>query len=217
MGRQRNSVKKIIQIFIFICVVLVSGRFGMAQENGVLNNEIGLRVGTMAPDFTGETYRGTTVKLSELYKDGLVVLILYRGAWCPYCNVHLRSFQEKFEEFKSLDANILAVSVDKPQYAQKTVQDDALSFEVISDPSAEILEKYNAIYRVPDDLADKYLNEYKIDLEMHSGRKDHVIAVPATYVIDTTGKIAFAYTNVDYKVRTEPEEVLNFLRELNKQ
>ena len=189
----------------------------MAQENGVLNNEIGLRIGTMAPDFTGETYRGTTVKLSELYKDGLVVLILYRGAWCPYCNVHLRSFQEKFEEFKSLDANILAVSVDKPQYAQKTVQDDALSFEVISDPSAEILEKYNAIYRVPDDLADKYLNEYKIDLEMHSGRKDHAIAVPATYVIDTTGKIVFAYANVDYKVRAEPEEVLKFLRKMDRQ
>ena len=52
---------------------------------------------------------------------------------------------------------------------------------------------------------------------MSSGRKDHVIAVPATYVIDSTGKIVFAYTNVDYKVRTEPEEVLMILKDMDKQ
>ena len=186
----------------------------MAQEQNVSNNEIGSQVGTTAPDFTGETYRGTTVRLSDLYLNGPVVLIFYRGAWCPYCNLHLKAFQGKFTEFKDLGVTILAVSVDKPQYAQKTVQDDALGFEVISDPGAEILEKYNVIYRVPPDLANKYLNEYKIDLQIHSGRNDHIIAVPATYVIDKTGKIVFAYANEDYKVRTQPQEIIDFLRSL---
>jgi len=214
MGWQRNNVKKITRIFIFACAVLMSGGLVMAQEQNVSNNEIGLQVGTTAPDFTGETYRGTTVRLSDLYLNGPVVLIFYRGAWCPYCNLHLKAFQGKFTEFKDLGVTILAVSVDKPQYAQKTVQDDALGFEVISDPGAEILEKYNVIYRVPPDLANKYLNEYKIDLQIHSGRNDHIIAVPATYVIDKTGKIVFAYTNEDYKVRTQPQEIIDFLRSL---
>ncbi len=188
----------------------------MAQKSIHSEKEIGLQVGTIAPDFMGETYQGNTVRFSDLYKNGPVVLIYYRGAWCPYCNLHLRAFQERFDDFKALGATLLAVSVDKPEYAAKTVQDDALGFEVISDPGAEILEKYNVIYRVPEDLAEKYLDEYKIDLEKHSGRKDHVIAIPATYVIDKTGKIVFAYANEDYKVRTEPREILIFLENMNK-
>lgn len=216
MGWQRNKVNKIAGIFILAYTVLTIGGLIMAQKGNIPSKDIGLQVGTTAPDFIGKTYRGTTIRLSDLYKDGYVVLIFYRGAWCPYCNLHLRAFQDMFKKFEALDTTILAVSVDKPQYAQKTVQDDALRFEVLSDPGAEILEKYNVIYRVPDDLADQYLNEYKIDLEKHSGRKDHVIAVPATYVIDTNGTIVFAFANVDYKVRTEPEEVLMFLKEIDK-
>lgn len=209
-------IKHVIAIFILAGVFPATGGYAMAQEKKISINEIGLKVGNEAPDFTGATYRGGNVRLSDLYKDGPVVLIFYRGAWCPYCNLHLKAFQDKYGEFKAMGTVILAVSVDKPQYAQKTVQDVALGFEVISDPGAEILEKYNAIYHVPDEMAEKYLNEYKIDLEKHSGRKDHVIAVPATYVIDTDGKIVFAYANLDYKVRTQPEEVLKILKEMDK-
>ena len=154
MGRQRNSLKKIIVMFILAGVFSALGGYVMAQEKNIPMNEIGLRVGNEAPDFTGETYRGNTVRLSELYKSGPVVLIFYRGAWCPYCNLHLKAFQDKYGEFEALGAVILAVSVDKPQYAQKTVQDVALGFEVISDPGAEILGKYNVIYRVSDEMAD---------------------------------------------------------------
>jgi peroxiredoxin len=216
MGRQGHSLKNISGILILACVVLALGGQIMAQEQNVYNNDVGLRIGTNAPDFTGETYRGNKVRLSDFYRNGPVVLIFYRGAWCPYCNLHLKAFQDRFADFTALGVTLLAVSVDKPEYSTKTVQDDALGFEVISDPGADILEKYNVIYRVPAELAEKYLNEYKIDLEKHSGRKDHIIAIPATYVIDKTGKIVFAYANEDYKVRTEPREILIFLENMNK-
>jgi len=226
MGGQRFNLRNtkstnikialIAGMVFFIYGVLFTGGEEMAQDTRFSKKEIGLRVGTIAPDFTGETYRGNAVRLSDLYRNGPVVLIFYRGAWCPYCNLHLRAFQQRFNDFKALGATILVVSVDKPEYSTKTVQDDALGFKVISDPGTEILEKYNVIYHVSDELAEKYLNEYKIDLEKHSGRKDHVIAIPATYVIDKTGKIVFGYANEDYKVRTEPQEILNFLENMNK-
>ena len=174
----------------------------------------GLRVGEMAPDFTASTYEGHKIVLSDYYKKGPVVLIFYRGEWCPFCNLHLKSFQNRLKDFKKLGANTLAVSVDKPEYGTKIVQKDSLGFEVVSDPQADILKSYNVIYKVPDGLAKKYLNEYHIDLQAHSGRIDHVIAVPATYVIDRSGRIIFAYANVDYKVRTKPEEVLDILKNL---
>lgn len=196
---------------IAVAVVLfMAPGLGIAQEQ----NAPGLTVGMAAPDFTAPTYEGNKVTLSDYYKKGPVVLIFYRGEWCPYCNVHLKSFQDRLADFKKLGATILAVSVDKQEFGAVTVQKDALGFEVISDPAAEILQAYNVVYKVPDELADKYLNEYHIDLKAHSGREDHVIAVPATYVIDKAGTIVFIYANVDYKVRTKPEEALEVLKSL---
>lgn len=58
------------------------------------------------------------------------------------------------------------------------------------------------------------LKRRAITVPEEPGRKDHIIAVPATYVIDKTGKIVFAYANEDYKVRTQPQEIIDFLRSL---
>lgn len=172
----------------------------------------GLSVGDSAPDFTAPTYDGGMVTLSSAYAKGPVVLIFYRGAWCPFCSLHLKSFQEKKSEFDLLGASIIAVSVDKPEYLKQMSDKNALSFSVVSDAQAEILKNYHVLYTVPAELAEKYKNEYQIDLEAHSGRSDHTIAVPATYVIAPGGKIIFAYSNEDYKVRTKPEEVLDVLK-----
>ena len=57
-----------------------------------------------------------------------------------------------------------------------------------------------------------YKEEYDIGVEAASGRPDHVIAVPATYVINKSGTIVFAYANEDYKVRKSPEEILKILK-----
>ncbi|MGE0267051.1 MAG: peroxiredoxin family protein [Candidatus Omnitrophota bacterium] len=185
-----------------------------ADMNASSMKKIGLDEGAMAPDFEGISYEGKTVKLSEMYQNGPVVLIFYRGAWCPYCVRHLRSFQDRLDEIRALGADVLAVSVDQQEFAQKTVSENTLGFEVITDPAADILKEYNLIFQVPDELAEKYKNEYKIDLELHSGRTDHVIAVPATFIIANDGQIIFAYANEDYKVRTEPQEVIDALKEM---
>ncbi|MCQ9208183.1 MAG: redoxin domain-containing protein [Omnitrophica bacterium] len=210
------KIAGLILAALFLGLCLPGEEKIMAIEPGA-NNPVGgpgLKVGTVAPDFTGVTYMGNKIRLSDVYKNGPVVLIFYRGAWCPYCNLHLQSFQKRLKDFEKLGATILAVSIDKPEYGAETVKDNSLGFEVISDTQANILEAYKVIYKVPDQLAEKYRNEYQIDLEAHSGRTDHLIAIPATYIIDKTGKIVFAYANEDYKVRTQPNEVLDVLEKL---
>jgi len=174
----------------------------------------GLQIGDTAPNFSGDAYEGGTVTLSDLYAKGPVVLIFYRGAWCPYCNLHLKSFQEKLPEIQALGAQVLAVSVDLKEYANETVQKNGLGFEVVSNPDADILKSYGLVFHVPAELEKKYREEYHIDLEKHSGRKDFLIAIPATYVIDTDGRIVFAYASEDYKVRTKPEEVVDVLKSM---
>lgn len=196
-----------------LCVCLILLSFAAVTT---AQTQPGLKAGTKAPDFVALNYEGNPVQLSSLYKQGPVVLLFYRGGWCYYCNIQLRQFQAKLDEFKKYNASLIAVSVDKPLKAAETVKSLSLGFDVISDRQTSILKSYNLIYQVPAELNEKYKNQYNIDLEAASGRADHVISIPATYIIGQTGTIVFAYANEDYKVRTSPEEILRELKKLDK-
>jgi len=174
----------------------------------------GLQAGVEAPDFEALNFKGKKVNLSDLYTDGPVVLIFYRGSWCPYCNAQLHQLQSRIEDFKKYSASLVAVSIDKIDKAAEAVEGNDLEFEIISNPEGDIIEKYDLMYQVPDELNKLYKEKYNIDLEAASGRTDHVIAIPATYIIDTNGIIVFAYANEDYKIRTSVEEILEELEAL---
>lgn len=173
----------------------------------------GLAEGTAAPDFTAPAAEGGEVRLSELLKEGPVVLVFYRGSWCYYCNLQLRDLQAHYPEFEEAGVRLVALSVDKPVKASEMVEAEGYDFTVVSDPQAGVLEKYGLIFTVPEETAKLYKEKYDIDLEEASGRTDHVIAVPAVYIIDRDGTIVYAYANEDYKVRKSAEELLQIIGE----
>jgi hypothetical protein len=83
-------------------------------ENGIEEikaiNETGLKGGDVAPDFELNNALSKPVKLSELLKQGPVVLSWYRGGWCPYCNIQLRHLQNYLPQFKALGASLIAIA-----------------------------------------------------------------------------------------------------------
>jgi len=198
-----------VRNLVFSCVIVVLLASPLFAEEMP-----GLQEGIEAPDFEALNYKGEKVKLSNLYKNGPVVLIFYRGGWCYYCNIQLRELQASLDDFKKYSATLVALSVDKVVKSAESVKEKRLDFEVISNPEGDILEAYDLIYKVPDELNKKYKEKYNIDLEAASGRTDHVIAIPATYIIDTSGTIVFAYANKDYKIRTSVKEILQELEKL---
>jgi len=194
-------------IILILLLVFVPAVIAFSQTPG-------LSVGDQAPDFETKNFKGETFKLSDYYSKGPVLIIFYRGGWCMYCNRQLQSYQQSLDEFEKRGIRIVALSVDKVDNAAKTVEEKELGFEVVSNTNADILEQYGLTYKVPDDLAKMYEEKYSIDLEAASGQTHHVIAIPATYVVDQSGQIIFAYANEDYKVRKSPEEILEFLDNL---
>ncbi|SMB95857.1 alkyl hydroperoxide reductase/thiol specific antioxidant/Mal allergen [Hymenobacter roseosalivarius DSM 11622] len=68
------------------------------------------QVGQTAPDFTLPDAAGNPVALSGLRRQGPVILVFYRGNWCPYCNVQLRAYQQALPQFESYGANLIAIS-----------------------------------------------------------------------------------------------------------
>ena len=76
--------------------------------------------------------------LSGQLEMGPVVLVFYRGDWCPYCNGQLASYAREFEEFEDRGAQLAGISVDPPTNNAGMVGKLQLPFPLLSDPEGEL-------------------------------------------------------------------------------
>jgi len=173
-----------------------------------------LREGEHAPDFALPDATGATVRLYEQLSSGPVVLLFYRGVWCPYCNLEIKAFQSALDEIRAAGANLLAISPQLPDGSLSMQEKHHLQFPVLSDVKSEVSRSYGLCYDLPGNLQDLYRN-FGADLPTINGGGDWVLPIPATYVIATGGRIAKAHVDIDYTKRMEPQDVLNMLATLS--
>ncbi len=164
--------------------------------------------GDTIPDVVLKTTTSADFKLREAVKTKPVVLIFYRGGWCPYCVKHLAAVAGIEKDLTAAGFQILAVSPDLPAKLAETPDREKLTYTLLSDSSAEAAKSFGLTFQVPDELVSKYKNEYKIDLEAASGQTHHLLPHPAVFIIDQKGVIQFAHINPDYKTRLDPAEIL---------
>ncbi|TKH42860.1 alkyl hydroperoxide reductase [Paenibacillus terrae] len=183
------------------------------QDIRTLNATYGLSLGTKAPEFSLLDFTGQTITLSEATAKGPVVLIFYRGSWCPFCNLELQAYQRIMDGITSAHAQLIAISPQTPEYSTIVQQKNELSFPVLSDLHNQIAEKYNLKFKLPE-YAHELYKSLDISLDTFHGNSAWELPVPATYVIDKEGIIRAGYADADYKKRMEPSEVLHVLRSL---
>ena len=53
-----------------------------------------------------------------------------------------------------------------------------------------------------------------LDLESVNNGNSSVLPIPATFVLDKQGKVTWRYVDVDYRTRSEPEDIINALKNL---
>lgn len=173
--------------------------------------EPGLKVGDRAPDFALPNARGETIKLSNLLKRGPVILVFYRGAWCPYCNLQLRQLKASLPHFQRHGAQLVAVTPQVPDKSLEQVQKDDYPFEILSDLDSTVMRDYKLYFEVSPELSDVYKRNFELDLAAYNGEGRYVLPVPGTYVIDTRGIIRAAFADADYRKRMEPADILRVI------
>jgi len=177
--------------------------------------EPGILVGDLVPDFTLGNANGVSVNLYEELKKGPVVLVFYRGAWCPYCNLHLKVLVESLPQFEEFGAQLIAVTPQTPDKSATQIEEKKFSFEVLSDLDSEVMKNFNLYFEVPDDLVSVY-KKFGIDLEAFNGEGRNVLPVPGTFVIDQKGVVRAMHANTDYKSRMEPAAIRGALLAISK-
>jgi AhpC/TSA family len=85
---------------------------------------------------------------------------------------------------------------------------DHLNYRLFSDPRAEAMKKFGVAYQVDNNTVTYYKRKFYVDLESSSGQTQHILAVPAVFIVDRGGNIVFVRADPDYKVRMKGAEVL---------
>lgn len=166
-----------------------------------------VQVGARAPDVTLPDAMNHLVRLSDLWCRGPLVLVFYRGGWCPYCNLELREWSRHLPSLKHMGAQLVAVSPQTPDNSLSTAQRNDLAYPVLSDSELRASEAFGVAFELPPQLIELY-GRVGNDLPVLNGNGRWVLPVPATYVIDRDGRVVFAHVEADYRERAEPALVL---------
>lgn len=192
------------EILLFLSFIF-STTFLSAQEKPE-----GLFINSKAPDFKAIDQNGNEVRLKDIIKKGKVVLIFYRGNWCPYCNRQLKKLEDSLQFIKDKGAQLIAITPEKQDGITKTVEKTKASFPILYDEDQKIMKAYDVSFAVDD----KTVGRYKmagIDLEANNGKNGKNLPVPAVYIINKESTITYRFFEPDYKKRATVKDILDNL------
>jgi peroxiredoxin len=174
---------------------------------GTLAGGYGLPPGRPAPDARLLDTGGRPVTLQNVRASRPTALFFYRGGWCPPCNYQLHELSAHAAEFQKRGVSLVAISVDKPDYAAETAKEYGLDVAVFSDPELSAHVAYNVVDPIGG-VATFMIARMGHDLEMRSGKKHHDVAVPSVFLIDAGGTIRWSHAEPDYSKRPSVPQLL---------
>lgn len=157
------------------------------------------------PDATGKI-----VSLQAMNADGPLVIVFYRGGWCPYCNLELREWQRLLPALQSKGGQLVAISPQTPDKSLSTAEKNELMFTVLSDSALAATKAFGLGFELPPELVELY-TKFGNDLPTINGNGEWVLPLPATYLIGRDGKVQYSFVDADYRQRAEPSEILALL------
>jgi peroxiredoxin len=186
------------------------------EQAGLAHAQVpaGVAEGASLPDVDLLAVDGSPRSLTEAVGDGLTVLVLYRGAWCPYCNITLRTYQsELLPGLRERGVDLLALSPQKPDGSLTMKEKHDLEFAVLSDPGLAVAR---AIGVVTAPTEEALAAQVEIGLDLREVNADGTTALPMPTVAIVDGGLTIRWIDVhpDYTTRTEPEEILAALDRL---
>lgn len=190
---------------VSILVFILSTGFTFGQ-----NTPKGLMVGDIAPDFISTDQYGKSINLKALLNSGPVVLVFYRGEWCPFCNKYLKQLEDSLPMLSNKGARVVTVSPENAENIAKTVKKTKASYSIIHDDGLTIMKAYDVSYPVDENTILRY-KKYGIDLQSANGDNGANLPVPAVYIISKTGKITYRFFNWDYKIRASVKAIMKNL------
>ncbi|NNC70704.1 MAG: AhpC/TSA family protein [Flavobacteriaceae bacterium] len=189
---------------IIILITLLSSFTGFSQ----INNEH-LQVGELAPTIAGVDQTGKKIDSETILKEHKILLLFYRGNWCPYCKKHLKKLSENLELLTKKGYYVVVVTPEKAEKTRETSSLVKAGYSIIHDSDNKIMNAYKVAFEVNDKNVTSYYGFTKKKVAKYNTENNNVLPVPATYIIDQNGKISYVHYDPDYSNRASLDEIIN--------
>lgn len=170
-------------------------------------------VGDAAPGFTLPDLAGAEHRLSDALAKGPVVLLFYRGLWCPFCAKTLRAMDAIRPALEREGASLIAVAPQVPAMAAEAASSLGLGLKLLYDAGGAVAARYRLNWTVPDPVR-RLFGKFGHPLARENEDDGAILPMLAAYVIGRDGVVTAATVDPRPSVRMEPEEALAAVRAL---
>ncbi len=178
-----------------------------------------LQTGQQAPAFIVRSADDESFSFNPETLARPVVIITFRGGWCPYCNMHLSELRTVVPEISAMGIDVLFLSGDRPELLYASLAADTqeaiadLDYRIYSDADAQAAIALGIAFRASDRTVSRRYDKGQ-DIGESSMERHGVLPVPAVFAIDQSGVIRFSFVEANYKVRLPADELLAAAKEL---
>jgi peroxiredoxin len=158
---------------------------------------------------------GKPTTLSAAVGKRPAVLVLYRGAWCPFCNLVLHGYQtELLPVLMKRDIGLIAVSPQLPDGSLTIKEKQGLTFTVVSDPGNRIAADLGVLTSPSEEAREAQLG-MGLDLQEVNADGTTTLPLPTVVILDPDLTIRWIDVRPDYSDRTTVAEIVAALDELD--
>jgi len=175
--------------------------------------EEGLGLGDYLPDFALADASGRRWTSAELLDRGPLVLALFRGGWCPYCDLTMVALEEARPAIEALGAQAVGIMPEGAEQIAATVRQRGIGYLMLSDPANLYARTCGLAYELSPNHIRIHRERGRNFPALHGDTKWR-LPVPAVFVVQPDARVVFAFADVDPARWPDPEELVASLDEL---
>lgn len=191
-------------LFILVCFTVSLGMSGQIKSEH-------LEVGEEAPQITATDQNGKAINSNEILENDKILLVFYRGNWCPYCKKHLGELEKNLEALQDKGVFVLVVTPESEEKTRETQEKFNTSFSIVHDSGNRIMKDYKVAFEVNATNVPNYYDKVTELVNEYNSESEKVLPVPATYLIGADGIIEYVQYDPDYKNRSDISEIVESL------
>lgn len=201
---------KQVHILLLLGLFISLSSFGQIDINSISQVK-GLKVGDKIENFSAIDQNNKTFNLETALEKGSVIVIFYRGHWCPVCNKHLSNMQDSLSMINTKGATVIAISPEKIKYASETIEKTGAQFTLLYDKNYSIAELFDVLYKPSGTKKLMYNSLLGANFKDAHSNDNTQLPIPATFIINKNKEIIWRQFSLENDKRSSVKEILSII------
>ncbi len=160
-----------------------------------------LKIGEKMPLVSFKTPEGAEVSIQQ-FLGAPAIFLFYRGNWCPFCMAQIKELAQEYQQIKAQGAALVFISPQSPKHTKSLAKKFDIPAQFLIDEDLKSAQKLGLFHSKGTPAG----------FEVLGYDSDNVL--PTLVVTDKEGIIRFADLTDNYRLRPEPSQYLDLLKQL---